>query len=265
MKQVHRMMGAVVLAMVAGQHAVAGETALSERLGEWGNAWKGNGVRNELRIDQAGPETVTGTFCGIRKGDGSVYFFDFDTVKQKATDSSVRLKRGKHTYWVAGTDDGLKLAYQRRGKKRYQMAVEQGEMQCIDRITPAAAPIEHEEAAETGMVGTWTAYDKKDRATEVRISTHSDDATTGTVCFVRKDGSIAFFDFGPETNAETQGGRVEIERKPFRKKMRHVLEATEEGLTYKESLGNKPPRRTLEMNRGMADDGCMGRIRPTHG
>ena len=92
MKQVHRMMGTVALAMLAGQHAVAGETALSERLGEWGNAWKGNGVRNELRIEEATPETVTGTFCGIRKGDGSVYFFDFETAEHKVTESKVELK-----------------------------------------------------------------------------------------------------------------------------------------------------------------------------
>ena len=255
----------VLLAMGAGHQAGASETALGERIGEWGNTWKANGVRNELRIDEATPKAVTGTFCGVRKGDGSVYFFDFETAVKKVTGEKLELRRGKHTYWVATTEDGLKLAYQRKGKKRYQMALEQGEMQCINRITSAAAPIEYEEPTNAGMVGTWTAYDKKDRATEVRISSHSDDATTGTVCFVRKDGSIAFFDFGPEINADTKGGRVEIERKPFRKKMRHVLEPTEEGLTYKESLGNKPPRLTLEMSQGMADDGCMRRIRPTHG
>ena len=259
----------VLLAMGAGHQAGAGETLLGERLGEWGNTWKANGVRNELRIDEATPKAVTGTFCGVRKGDGSVFFFDFGTVKSKVKAESVELKRGKHTYWIAATDDGLELKYQRKGKKRHQMAIEQGTMQCIDQITPAAARIEQDEPAGAGadMVGAWTAYDKKGRATEVRISSHSAESTSGTVCYVRKDGSVAYFDFGPEgpINADIEDGRVEIERTPFKKKMRHVMEMTGDGhLSYKESVGNRSPRLTLEMNRGTAEDGCMRRIRPGH-
>ena len=88
------------------------------------------------------------------------------------------------------------------------------------------------------------------------------------MCYVRKDGSVAYFDFGPEgvITAETEDARVKIERAPFKKKMRHVVEMTDNGrLSYKESVGNKSPRLTLEMSRGTAEDGCMRRIRPTHG
>ena len=93
----------------------------------------------------------------------------------------MELKRGKQTYWIAATDDGLELKYQRKGKKRHQMAIEQGTMQCIGRITPPATRIEQDEPAGAGadMVGTWTAYDKKGRATEVRIASHSAESTSG--------------------------------------------------------------------------------------
>ena len=179
----------------------------------------------------------------------------------------MELKRGKHTYWIAATDDGAELTYRRRNKKRHQMALDQGTMQCIGRITPAAAHIEQDEpvAAGAAMVGTWTAYDKKGRATEVRISSHSVESTSGSVCYVRKDRSVAYFDFSPGggISANIEDGRVQIERVPFKKKMRHVVEMTEDGhLSYKESVGNKAPRLTLKMSRGTAEDGCMRRIRP---
>ena len=95
----------VLLAMAAGHEAASAEATLNERLGEWGGTWTAKGVRNELRIDEATPAAVTGTFCGIRKGDGSVFFFDFATTKSRVKALSVELKRGKHTYWIAATDD----------------------------------------------------------------------------------------------------------------------------------------------------------------
>ena len=95
----------VLLAMAAGHEAASAEATLNERLGEWGGTRTANGVRNELRIDEATPAAVTGTFCGIRKGDGSVFFFDFATTKSRVKARSVELKRGKHTYWIAATDD----------------------------------------------------------------------------------------------------------------------------------------------------------------
>ena len=43
------------------------------------------------------------------------------------------------------------------------------------------------------MVGTWSAYDDLGKTTEVRIAEYSAQGTSGTVCFVRKDDSVAFF------------------------------------------------------------------------
>ena len=257
---------AAVLAALAAQPATGAQPGLADRLGEWGGTWS-NKVRNEIRIEEATPNAVRGTLCGVRKGDGSMFFFDFDKVESKVKADSVELKRGKHTHWVSATDDGVKLGYKRKNKKRYRMNLDQGEMQCIGRITPATAPVGagDEQADTAGMVGTWSAYDDRGKATEVRIAEHSAQGTSGTVCFVRKDDSAAFFDFAPggriEANAE--GERVTVERKPFKGKMTHVMEMTDDGhLTYTERVGNKPPRLTLKMKRGAADDGCLRRIRP---
>ena len=125
----HGAAAAVVLALGAGHQAAAAEATLGDRLGEWGGTWTANGVRNELRIDEATPKAVTGTFCGVRNGDGSVFFFDFDTTKTKVKARSAELERGKHTYWITDTDGGLELKYRRQGKKRHQMALDQGTMQ----------------------------------------------------------------------------------------------------------------------------------------
>ena len=257
---------AALLAAIAAQPATGAKPGLADRLGEWGGTWSNN-VRNEIRIDEATPKAVTGTFCDVRKGDGSVFFYDFDKVESKVMADSVELKRGKHTHWVSATGDGVKLGYRRKNKKRFEMNLDQGAMQCVVRITPATAPIDaHDEQADTaGMVGTWSAYDDKGKATEVRIAEHSAQGTSGTVCFVLKNDSAAFFDFAPggRIEASTEGERVTVERKPFKGKMTHVMEMTGKGqVTYTERVGNKPPRLTLKLNRGAVDDGCLRRIRP---
>ena len=257
---------AVLIAMAAGQPAAGTEPGLADRIGEWGGTWPKVEARNEIRIDDTTPDEVTGTFCGVRIGDGSVLFYDFDKVKSKVKVGSVELKRGKHTHWVRATDKGVDLGYRRKNKKRHRMALEQGAMQCIGRITPAMAPLDaHDEQDDsTGMVGTWSAYDKRGKATEVRITEHSGKGASGTVCFVRKDDAVAFFDFGPEgrIEADSEGERVTVERKPFKAKMTHVMEVTDDGhLRYSEKVGTKPPRLTLELSRGAAEDGCIRRIR----
>ena len=257
---------AALLAAIAAQPATGAKPGLADRLGEWGGTWS-NKVRNEIRIDEATPKAVRGTFCGVRKGDGSVFFYDFENVKTKVKAESVELKRGKHTHSVSATGEGVRLGYRRKNQKRSEMNLDQGAMQCVVRITPATAPIDaHDEQADTaGMVGTWSAYDDRGKATEVRIAEHSAQGTSGTVCFVRKDDSAAFFDFAPggRIEASADGERVTIERKPFKAKMTHVMEMTEDGhLGYIESVGNKPPRLTLEMKRGAVEDGCLRRIRP---
>ena len=210
---------AVRLATVAAQPATGAKPGLADRLGEWGGTWSHN-VRNEIRIDEATPKAVTRTFCGVRKSDGSVFFYDFDKVKTKVKAETVELKRARHTHWVSATDDGVRLGSQAKNKKRFKMNLGQGEMQCIGRITPATAPVEagDEQADTAGMVGTWSAYDDSRKATEVRIAEHSAEGTSGTVCFVRKDDSAAFFDFGPggRIEASTKGERVTVERKPFK-------------------------------------------------
>ena len=257
---------AALLAALAAQPATGAKPGLADRLGEWGGSWS-NKVRNEIRIDAATPKAVTGTFCGERKGDGSVFFYDFDKVKSKVKADSIELKRGKHTHWVSATGDGVKLGYRRKNKRRFQMNLDQGEMQCIGRITPATTPVggDDKQAYTAGMVGTWSAYNDRGKATEVRIAQHSAEGTSGTVCFVRKDDSTAFFDFAPggRIEASTEGERVTVERKPFRAKMTHVMEMTDDGgVTYTERVGNKPPRPTLKMKRGAVEDGCLRRIRP---
>ena len=257
---------AALLAAIAAQPATGAKPGLADRLGEWGGTWSNN-VRNEIRIDEATPKAVTGTFCGVRKGDGSVFFYDFDKVKAKVKAETIELKRGKHTHWVSATGDGVRLGYRRQGQKRFRMKLDQGEMQCIGRITPATAPVGagDEQADTAGMVGTWSAYDDRGKATEVRIAQHSAEGTSGTVCFVRKDDSAAFFDFAPggRIEASTKGERVTVERKPFKGKMTHVMEMTDDGqVTYTERVGNKPPRLTLKMKRGAVEDGCLRRIRP---
>ena len=196
-----------------------------------------------------------------------MFFYDFDKVESKVKADSVELKRGKHTHRVSATGDGVKLDYRRKNKKRSEMSLDQGEMQCIGRITPATAPVgaDDEQADTAGMVGTWSAYDDRGKATEVRIAQHSAEGTSGTVCFVRKDDSAAFFDFAPggRIEASTEGERVTVERKPFKAKMTHVMEMTDDGgVTYTERVGNKPPRLTLKMKRGAVEDGCLRRIRP---
>ena len=257
---------AALLAALAAQPATGAKPELADRLGEWGGTWSNN-VRNEIRIEEATPKAVTGTFCGVRKADGSVFFYDFDKVESKVKTDSVELKRGKQTHWVSATGDGVKLGYKRKNQKRYRMNLDQGEMQCIGRITAATAPVGagDEQADSAGMVGTWSAYDDRGKATEVRIAQHSAQGTNGTVCFVRKDDSVAFFDFGPggRIEASTEGERVTVERKPFKGKMTHVMEMTDDGqVTYTERVGNKPPRLKLELKRGTVDDGCLRRIRP---
>ena len=224
---------------------------------------QGRGEKTRFESTITTPDEVTGTFCGVRIGDGSVLFYDFDKVKSKVKVGSVELKRGKHTHWVRATDKGVDLGYRRKNKKRHRMALEQGAMQCIGRITPAMAPLDaHDEQDDsTGMVGTWSAYDKRGKATEVRITEHSGKGASGTVCFVRKDDAVAFFDFGPEgrIEADSEGERVTVERKPFKAKMTHVMEMTDDGhLRYSEKVGTKPPRLTLELSRGAG----RGRMHP---
>ena len=257
---------AALLATVAAQPATGAKAGLADRLGEWGGTWPNN-IRNEIRIDEVTPKEVKGTFCGVRKSDGSVLFYDFDKVNTKASAETVELKRAKHTHWVSATGDGVRLGYRRKNQKRHRMNLDQGEMQCIGRITPATAPFGagDEQADTAGMVGTWSGYDDRGKATEVRIADHSAEGTSGTVCFVRKDDSVAFFDFAPggRIEASPEGERVTVERKPFKAKMTHVMEMTDDGhVTYTESVGNKPPRLTLKLNRGAVDDGCLRRIRP---
>ena len=78
----------------------------------------------------------------------------------------------------------------------------------------------------------------------MRIAKHSAQGTSGTVCYVRNDDSVAFFAFSPggRIEANTEGERVEIKRKPFKKTMTHVMEMTDDGeVTYTERVGNKPP------------------------
>lgn len=257
---------AAILAALTAQPAIGAKPGLADRLGEWGGTWSNN-VRNEIRIDGATADEVQGTFCGVRKSDGSVFFYDFDKVKTKVEAQTIELKRAKHTHWVSATDDGVRLGYQRKNKKRFETDLDRGEMQCIGRITPATAPLESsgDQPETAGMVGTWSAYDDRGKATEVRIAKHSAQGTSGTVCYVRNDDAVAFFAFSPKgrIEANTEGERVEIKRKPFKKTMTHVMEMTDDGeITYTESVGNKPPRLTLKLKRGTAEDGCLRRIRP---
>lgn len=133
-----------------------------------------------------------------------------------------------------------------------------------------AAPFEAPESTPNanGLEGTWTAYDDKGLATEVRITDHSASGTSGTVCYVRKDGAVAFFDFAPGARIEgqTKDDRVEVVRAPFKAKMTHRIELIGDGqLHYKERVHSKPWRLTLKMQRGAAEDGCIRRIRPPRG
>ena len=258
---------AVLIAIAAGQPAASASPELADRIGEWGGTWANADTRNEIRIDAATAKEANGTFCGTRKSDGSVFFFDFDKVKSKVKADSVKLKRRKHTHWVTATANGVELGYRRKNQRRYRMTLDQGTMQCIARITPATAPLGgNDEAADTaGMTGTWSAYDDRGKATEVRIVSHSEEGASGTVCFVRKDDSVAYFDFTPggRIEASIDGDRMTIERIPFKTKMTHVMEMSAEGgVTYTEKVGNKPPRLTLELKRGSVEDGCIRRIRP---
>ena len=258
---------AVLIAMAAGQPAAGASPGLADRIGEWGGTWAKADTRNEIRIDAATVKEANGTFCGVRKSDGSVFVYDFDKVKSKVKADSVELKRGKHTHWVSATAEGVELGYRRKNQKRYRMTLDQGTMQCIGRITPATAPLgANDEAAETaGMAGTWSAYDDRGKATEVRIVSHSEEGASGTVCFVRKDDSVVYFDFTPggRIEASIEGERMTIERKPFKTKITHVMEMSGEGhVTYTEKVGSKPPRLTLELQRGSVEDGCIRRIRP---
>ena len=85
------------------------------------------------------------------------------------------------------------------------------------------------------------------------------------MCYVRKDGAVAFLDFAPgaRIEARTKDDRVEVERAPFKAKMTHRIELMGDGqLQYKERVRNKPWRLTLEMQRGAVEDGCIRRIRP---
>ena len=84
------------------------------------------------------------------------------------------------------------------------------------------------------------------------------------MCFVREDDSVAFFDFGPggRIEASSEGERVTVERKPFKTKMTHMMEMTDDGhVTYTEKVGTKPQCLTLELSRGSVEDGCIRRIR----
>ena len=255
-------------AVLAGP-ANAGPT-LGDRLGEWGGTWPKIDIRNEVRIEAATPKAITGTFCSVRAGDGSVFFYDFDQAKTKVKAASAKMKRKAQTHGLEATSDGLELTYQRKGKKRHRLALAQGEMRCIGRITPVGSDAAAAENAPPGggLAGTWTAYDDKGHATEVRIAGDTGEAAVGTLCFVRKDEATVYFDFAPGARIAAAGGagRVEIERKPFKKAMRHVLTMTGgDVLTYEESVGKKPPRLTLEMRRGAAADGCLRRVEPAKG
>ena len=257
---------ALLLAATAGQPAAEAKPELADRIGEWGGTWPRVDVRNEIRIDAVTPEGVQGTFCGVRKGDGSVYFFDFGKVESEAEPDRLRMKRRKQTYWLRATGKGVSLGYQRTGQKRHRMRLRQGKMRCIGRITRPGEPIEAqaEAAGGEGLVGRWRARHDDGQTTEIWMKTGPQDGASGTICRVRKDESIAFADFGPgrriEANAEE--GEVTIERKPFKKKVTHVMKMGEDGrLMYSESVGRKLVR-TLEFDRGAAEDGCMGRVRP---
>lgn len=259
---------ALAIALTAGTTTTCAAAELDARIGEWGGTWAKIDKRDEVRIDAASAGEVTGTFCGVRIGDGSVVFFDFDAVDSTVDGPSVKMNLGrKYTYWVTATDDGVELGYRRKGKKRHRMALAQGPMKCITRITPRASPLKAPGSMPdaTGLEGTWTAYDDKGLATEVRITDHSANGTSGTVCYVRKDGAVAFFDFAPGARIEgrTKNDRVEVVRAPFKAKMKHRIELTGDGqLQYKERVRNKPWRLTLEMQRGAVEDGCIRRVRP---
>ena len=150
---------ALLLAATAGPPAAQAKPELAERIGEWGGTWPRVDVRDEIRIDAVTPEGVRGTFCGVRTGDGSVYFFDFEKVESQAKPDRLRMKRRKQTYWLWATGKGVSLGYQRTGQKRHRMRLRQGKMSCIGRITRAGEPIEAQaEAADgEGLVGRWWA------------------------------------------------------------------------------------------------------------
>ena len=259
---------ALLLALAGGTAVTCAAAELEARIGAWGGTWAKINKRDEVRIDAANAEEVTGTFCGVRIGDGSVLFFDFRAADPTVDGPSVKMNRGgKYTYWVTATDDGVELGYKRKNKSRHRMTLAQGPMECITRITPHASPLNSPESTPnaTGLEGTWTAYDDKGLATEIRITGHSAEGASGTVCYVRKDGAVAFFDFAPGARIEGRStdDRVEVVRAPFKAKMTHRIELIGDGqLQYKERVRNKPWRLTLKMQRGAVENGCIRRIRP---
>ena len=92
---------ALAIALTVGTTATCAAAELDARVGAWGGTWAKVDKRDEVRIDAASAGEVTGTFCGVRIGDGSVLSFDFDAVDSTVDGPSVKMNLGrKYTYWV---------------------------------------------------------------------------------------------------------------------------------------------------------------------
>ena len=242
-------------------------------IGTWAATWP-DGPRHEIRVDSVSDDgVVLGTFCGVRRNDGSVFFFDFAVAEPSFDGGVLALRRGKHSYWFrADPGTGVDFVYRRRDSSAQRVLMLPSEatdlLQCIDRIVPAGDRFDHLSSVSSvaqGYTGVWSVEDDGGSVTELRSSVSDADAFSGTLCYTRSDGSIAFFDFAPGARIEAQrsDGGYAVVRAPFRVRLTHRFDAAQsDALRYRERLRRKPWRMDVALTRALHPAGCLHRIMP---
>ena len=264
-------MAALCAAAVAAAGAHAEEThPLS---GTWVGKWK-SGTHQEVRVDAAREDgSVEGSFCGVRPGDGSIFWFDFDDVKATFEDGEVEIERGTDVLRFSRRDeDTVRYQIERKGKT-YRLDLkppaEDAETRCLDRLLRAGEAWTSDGASGTmpaAPLGVWSYDGEGSHNIGIEVRMTAQEAYAGTVCWQRTDRSSVFYDFGPQTKIEAQadGDGLVIERKPFKARIRQRAEVIgEQSMRWSEQMQNNEWKGNYTLKRGSPETGCLARLRRT--
>ena len=178
--------------------------------GTWVGRWS-NGAHQEVRIDGRGDDgRVEGTFCGVRAGDGSAFWFDLDDVETNESDGTIEVRRGQDTLrFTRQSDETARYEIERLGKThRLTLTPPSAQLRarCLERVLRAHEARERSAAAGPGLDGAWSYTGKGAHHIALEVRAVRQGHYAGTVCWQRKDRSKVFYDFapGPRSRPERQ-------------------------------------------------------------
>ena len=263
---------AVLIAGLAGGARGGDGHALE---GVWIGQWK-EGTRQEVRIDgMRGDGRAEGTFCGVRPGDGSAFWFDLDEVDTREAEGVIEIRRGGDLLRFAReSNDTVRYEIERGGKihrLRLTAPSPSRPARCLPRVRRAG------EAKARGArpageapapAGVWSYQGEGRHQIGIEIRALERGGYAGTVCWRRRDRSNVFYDFAPgarnDAKAVPQG--LVIERRPFKATIRHRVTIDEEGTArWSQQIQRRPWEGGHALARGAPRSSCLARLAPAPG